>query len=196
MVQCLVDGCEAESMKRGMCYRHYKRWYRHGGPTKGRTQNGATMQFLQYAAACNDGPCLTWPYAVNESGYGVMRYHGRLQLVSRAVCIEKHGPPPTNIHEAAHSCGRGSLGCVNGSHISWKTPTENQRDKHLHGTDNRGDRHPMAKLTTGDVRKIFFDRRPAREVALEFGISLATVSDIRRRRSWSWLDMTREYTTG
>lgn len=36
---CTVDGCDREiqNKKRGLCKRHYLRWFRHGDPTAGRT---------------------------------------------------------------------------------------------------------------------------------------------------------------
>jgi hypothetical protein len=111
-------------------------------------------------------------------------------LVSRRVCEETKGPPPTPAHEAAHSCGKGHLACVTKGHLSWKTHAENQTDKLIHGTDNRGQKHMMVKLTEDDVREIRALRGTMlqREIARQFGISQQSVGDIFRRATWGWLE--------
>jgi hypothetical protein len=52
-------------------------------------------------------------------------------LMSRLVCEETHGLPPTPKHDAAHKTRSGCLGklCVNPWHIRWATRSENERDK-------------------------------------------------------------------
>jgi hypothetical protein len=105
------------------------------------------------------------------------------------VCEETHGPAPSPQHEAAHSCGNGSNGCVTKGHLSWKTPTENNADRLIHGTSNRGEQHPMVKLSEDAVRLIYRDSRTYEVIAADHAISFVTVSDIKRRRSWFWLEM-------
>lgn len=34
MIKCSVEGCEDAIKHKGMCGKHYKRWWRHGDPTK------------------------------------------------------------------------------------------------------------------------------------------------------------------
>ncbi|WP_292637037.1 hypothetical protein [Mesorhizobium sp.] len=58
-----------------------------------------------------------------------MMKDGKCRRVSRLVCEEVHGPPPSPDHEAAHSCDNGDLGCATKRHLSWKTPKENTADK-------------------------------------------------------------------
>jgi hypothetical protein len=43
--------------------------------------------------------------------------------VSRKVCEEKNGPPPTSTHQASHICGVSM--CVNPDHLLWETPSQN-----------------------------------------------------------------------
>lgn len=38
--------------------------------------------------------------------------------------------------------------------LEWGTRSENELDKRLHGTDNRGERHPLCKLSDREVKAI------------------------------------------
>jgi hypothetical protein len=87
--------------------------------------------------------CLLWPYAKISSGYGQMAIEpgrrgksGKRVLVSRRVCEDTNGPPPTPHHDAAHSCGKGHLGCCNPKHLHWATRLENVAEAIAHGTVN------------------------------------------------------------
>lgn len=186
---CSIPDCGKPARTRGWCNAHYHRWQRHGDPVAGRAANGEARAFLAVAASYSGADCLTWPYARVESGYGRININGRIRVASQVVCEMAHGTRPSDRHEAAHSCGNGHLGCVNQRHLSWKTPAENQGDKITHGTSARGERSNFAKLTEDSVRAIYRDTRTCTAVARDFGVSFVTVSDIRRRRSWSWLDM-------
>ena len=54
----------------------------------------------------------------------------KIALVSRLVCEEAYGPPPTSKHEAAHNTPNGCVGglCVNNAHLRWATRKENAAD--------------------------------------------------------------------
>lgn len=64
-------------------------------------------------------------------------------------------------------------------------------DTILHGRTTRGDRHPSAKLTEADVRKIISlnGQMLKREIAEIFGVSSSTIGDIHSRKKWTWLAM-------
>lgn len=136
--------------------------------------------------------CLIWPFYRMRNGYApiLIPKTRRKALVSRVICEEVNGPPPTQSHEAAHSCGNGHLGCVAPGHLSWKTPAQNQADRVEHGTSNRGERQWMAKLTpekVTEIRRQALAKRPQQEIAAQFGIEQSWVSRIATRKSWAWL---------
>jgi hypothetical protein len=138
--------------------------------------------------------CILWPHGTTQGHskakpYGIVRLvPGPWQRVHVLVCERSHGPRPSSQHQAAHSCGQ-SL-CFNPRHLRWATRKENEADKLVHGTSNRGPRNGMSKLTADDVRDI--RRRHAagelqRDLAVQFGTNQANISQIVNRISWSWL---------
>lgn len=188
---CSVAGCDGAATHKGWCKSHYLRWRRHGTPLGGKGPRGASQgsprQFLEGVVMLHAGDeCLFWPFARYESGYPQITVDGCHQSLTRLICARVNGDAPTPEHDAAHSCGKGHLGCVNPRHLSWKTKPENATDKLAHGTDNRGERHNLAVLTEADVREILAlgSAVPQREIAARFGVAQATINDIQRRKIW------------
>ena len=188
---CVVEACERQVFSRGWCNSHYKRWWRHGDPFGGGTMIGDPHRFLEKATAGETDECVLWLFARSRQGYAAVRHNGRRQLVSRIVCERVHGSAPSPKHEAAHSCGKGHLGCVNGRHIRWATPSENNADKLIHGTHNRGERQSNVKLKESQVREIWKMRGKLRsfEIAEKLNVSQATICDIFHGRTWAWLEV-------
>lgn len=187
---CSIPDCGKPQLARGWCSAHYNRWRHHGDPLDGRAAPGEPTRHLKDTVLTYIGDdCLLWPFACC-AGYGAVVLDGRLTLVSRVVCEVMHGPAPTPRHEAAHSCGKGHLGCVTPSHLSWKTPKENQSDRLAHGTHGRGERNSRAKLSAEQVRGIRALRGDYTQSQLSkmFGVTWRTVSAIQRRKTWAWLD--------
>lgn len=189
---CSIDDCGKRQKASGFCCKHYERLRMHGDPLGGRqTFNGEPQEHYRSVVLPYDGDdCLIWPYSRNTNGYGQMNVYGKLTVVSRLVCTEVNGPPPTPEHESAHSCGRGHLGCVTKRHLSWKTRKENQADRLAHGTHSRGERHNKVKLTEADVLEIraIKGAETQRSTAERYGVSQAAISRIHSRGDWSWLD--------
>lgn len=136
---CSVDGCDnPPNGKRGMCNSHYLKWYRYGDPNiRFAASPGETYQWLLDHMDYDGDGCLTWPFATGTDGRGMLssHYQGTPQA-HRVMTILTKGPPPSDIHEAAHSCGKGHEGCVHPKHLRWATPLENAADKIIHGTNN------------------------------------------------------------
>lgn len=187
---CKIDGCSRPSRARGWCNTHYEYSRRHGlisvSPS---TPQGEVQRYYREVVVPYEGDeCLIWPYNRIGKGYASLG-RGRDCYVHRRLCKEVHGPAPTPAHEAAHSCGRGTSGCVTKRHLSWKTPVENEADKRFHGTDSRGERNGAAKLTEADVRAIRAASGTQTSIGERFGVEQTTVSGIKRHASWAWLEM-------
>lgn len=187
---CKIEGCGNAQRARGWCGAHYMRWRRHSNPLAGGTSGGAPLSFLAEAIAAETDKCIAWPFARDLSGYGMIHIDGKKRYASRVICAKVHGEPPSAEHEAAHSCGKGRMGCINWRHLSWKTRVENEADKLAHGTRVRGEKCNAAKLTEADVREIRRLRGSMTQDALaeRFCVLRTNISRIQNRSRWAWLE--------
>lgn len=193
---CSIADCNGNAHhtaqgRRGWCSGHYMRWKRHGDPLAGSTGWREAQRFLLDVVLMSDSPeCLIWPYSTDRNGYGQIRIDGRLRSVSRYVCAAIHGEPASPDLEAAHNCGKGSIGCVNPRHLRWDTHVNNVADTLAHGTRNRGEKQGSSVLTREKVREIraLKDTMLKRDIAKLYGVSSTAISSIHSRRSWAWLE--------
>lgn len=190
---CSIPDCgnTVKVIAKQLCSMHYQRMMKFGDPLAGRnyTSRGEQQTFFRETVIPYEGDeCLIWPYS-RTNGYGVMKKGERMCVVSRVLCEEVNGPPPSIEYDAAHSCGRGKQGCVTKGHLSWKTKADNCADKLIHGTHNRGERSAHAKLTEAQAIEIISlkGKKKQSEIAAFFGISHQTVSKIHRGERWGWL---------
>lgn len=188
---CSVENCGKPAKRRGLCIKHYKRLLRHGDPTAGRTERGSVFAWLMEHITYTGEDCLPWPFSRNDMGYGQYRdpETGKLVRAARFMCEAVNGPPPTQDHQAAHSCGKGNDGCTNPKHLRWATLSENQMDRVEHGTSNRGERQWNSKLKPDDVQLV---RKMAKtmskaSIAAQLGVNRITIHDIVTGRTWGWL---------
>lgn len=128
--------------------------------------------------------CLIWPFARSRNGYGTLGRNGQHLYAHRYICELVHGAPPSPGHQCAHSCGRGAEGCVNPLHLSWKTPSENQKDRE----DRRGRRR--TKLTAEQAQEIrdLAGRLHVSAIAERFGITEANVRQIHSGKIWRFTE--------
>lgn len=126
----------------------------------------------------------------NSRGYVVIILRAapakpKLFKVHRLVLQAFVGPCPNGM-EGCHGAFGNSDNSL--SNLSWDTKIKNSADKVRDGTVCVGARNGRAKLTARDVANIRAARldgesRPS--LALKYGVSLTTISDICLRNSWS-----------
>lgn len=133
---CEIDGCSHKHLARGMCHKHYQQ-ARAYGPKKPKLKM-RPVKYLSFVIEFQGDQCLPWPYERSNSGYGRITIDGRVASVHRVVCQRIHGVPPTDQHQAAHTCSNGHLGCVNPKHLYWATPTQNAADRMKNMADHYG----------------------------------------------------------
>jgi hypothetical protein len=184
---CSVDGCDKPHWGNGFCRAHNARFRRHGSPTAGRTPIGEKLAWLRAHVSHDSDECLPWPFTDDDHDYGRVKVDGSEITATRYMCLLAHGEPPTPKHEAAHSCGNPE--CRNARHLRWATTIENNADKLIHGTDNRGEKHNQAKLTAGDVHFIraSVGVLTSARLAMLFGVTKGAIKSIKHRRTWGWL---------
>lgn len=188
---CSIPECGKAHYGHGWCTSHYTRHRRHGDPLAGRTPDGERARyFIEVVLPFSGKECLLWPYSCTHSGYGQVTMDGRIQLVTRLACAAKNGAPPAPNLDAAHSCGKGHLGCCNPNHLSWKTRKANSDDTLIHGTRLFGEQVGSSKLTEDEVRTIrsLGGTMLQREIAEIVGTSRSNVGLILNRKNWAWLE--------
>lgn len=146
---------------------------------------GKAIAWLREHAAHTGDDCLIWPFYRLPNGYGQLGYDGHVHYAHRFICALAHGSPPTQKHEAAHSCGKGHEGCVNPRHLSWKTISQNLLDCRKHGTQARSYDGKRGRLTPIQVHQIRALKGTTRQsdIATMFKVSEPTVRDIFLGRS-------------
>lgn len=127
--------------------------------------------------------CWNWLNAVNAGGYGVV-YGG---LSHRFVYEVVYGEIPNGMC-VRHSCDNPS--CVNPDHLLIGTHTQNMRDmkerKRAKGGVLRGEKHSLTKLTLAQVQEIRESSGVSQKIlAGKYGVSQATISNIKRAKTWS-----------
>lgn len=93
------------------------------------------------------------------------------------MCALTHGAPPSDKHDAAHSCGRGDRGCISPRHLFWKTQSENQSYQIKQGRKFYGRQGKITFAQAAEIRAIGHSRL-LKEIAAQYGISPQRVSGI------------------
>lgn len=140
--------------------------------------------------------CWRWTSSVAGSGYGVFKLGGRRLSAHRVAWELANGPipPGSGWHGTCvlHRCDNRI--CVRPSHLVLGTMTDNNRDAAAKGRSSRflpdplpGESNPNARLTNAQARAVRRLRRstPARQIAVQFGVSLSTIKRVLRHESYS-----------
>ena len=156
-----------------------KGWNQHTGT------NPEINAFIDKAINYDGDDCLIWPFYLLNGRAILSRFQKQYgtQYVSRVICIEVYGPPPTPKHQAAHSIKCISKACINKQHLRWATQSDNFAD------DRRGEDCSWSILTEEQVLLIrkLNGTMTQREMVTQFGISQKAISRITNYKSWSWL---------
>lgn len=106
---------------------------------------------------------------------------GKLRPVHQLVALAFLGDRPSPDHHVAHNDGNKENN--HWTNLRWATRKENEADKILHGTTNRGERNGQAKLTNEQTQQIK-DRlargeRPS-AIARDYPVTPSAISQIKR----------------
>lgn len=170
-----------------MCTMHYKRMKR-GAPMDGppRLNTPGTMHervSRRLPDEFNPAECYEWAGGRDENGYGITTAGSgsdrRQVRVTRVVFEMFNGPMPDGAEIIMHVCDNPP--CVNPHHLVAGTRTLNMVDKIEKGRQS-------SILTADQVLAIRADPRLLAQIAADYGVSVPTISAIRTRRTWAWLD--------
>lgn len=148
-----------------------------------------TTTFEERFAPPDENGCRVWTKSCDTSGYGHVRFQGRLQSTHRVVWIKAHGPIPEDVC-VLHHCDNPPCGEL--THLFLGSQLDNIEDRHNKGrtsraSRNRGSRNPVVRLTEEQVREIRTSSESGCALARRLGVHPMTVSDVRRRKTWEWL---------
>lgn len=140
-------------------------------------------RFKESFDRCEDG-CWRWLKGKSPKGYGTFSVKGHPFRAHRISYEMFNGEIPEGLW-VLHSCDHPE--CVNPLHLRLGTHTDNVRDKVERHRQFKpsGELHPLHKLAADDVRAIRKSVARGCSLARRYGISQATVCDIRSRRSWA-----------
>lgn len=121
------------------------------------------------------------------NGYAYVTLSDRRKATVHRMLAETFlGPCPEGCTDVAHKDGVRDHNTV--ENLRWDTRAGNFADKPAHGTDNRGEKNPHAKLLAQDVRRIRLRRAGGErgsDLAREYAVTGATICDITKGRSWT-----------
>lgn len=124
-----------------------------------------------------------------QSGHlRVLLYPGRISRLVHHLVLEAFvGPCPPGMN-CRHFPDRNPANNHVGN-VQWGTQTENQRDRVYHGTDCRGEKSGLAKLTEKDVHQIRLLSKTTKQedIGKRFGVSQVAISLILRGKTWAHL---------
>lgn len=137
--------------------------------------------------------CWLWLAFINPSGYGMIRIGRRMELSNRVSWTITNGPIPDGLH-VLHRCD--VRACCNPQHLFLGTNSDNIADKVRKGRSSfphpskQGERHHFAKLTAeavAAIRSTDMSFGSGRRLAEEYGVSPATITNIRKGKVWKCL---------
>jgi len=126
---------------------------------------------------------------MQDDGYLYISLYRNGKFINKSVhdlvltAFEGECPPGK---EGAHNDGNKINNMI--TNLRWATPTENNRDKRIHGTHLSGQKINTSKLDEDSVRRIrmaYIRKRGTMEqLGKIYGVGKTTIRDIVKRRTW------------
>lgn len=142
--------------------------------------------FKNISNESHDRGCWIWTGLKNRQGYGKLTIDYKTVITHRYSWILHNGDIPERIL-ICHKCDTPS--CVNPDHLFLGAYSDNMKDmvKKGRNRDDRGSKHPMAKLTEEQVlmiRKRLENGDKGCDLASEYNVHNMTISQIKLRKKW------------
>lgn len=80
------------------------------------------------------------------------------------------------------------------TNLRYDTPVGNAADRHLHGTDAKGENNPSSKYTEEQIANVKYDliSTPQHLVAKDWGIPKSTIRSIKQGKRWNHVEPQKE----
>lgn len=183
-ILCAGDGCDRAPYSRGMCLKHYKRWWRNGDMnTVARAWNDITadehLRLIDWTVT--DSGCWEWNGRTGgRMGYGEIDHDGRQQPAHRLAYQTWVGPVvPDEV--VRHKCDNPP--CINPDHLEPGTHAENAHDRDSRGRQGANQWGTSKKWLTNEevaeIRALMPVPRGGQKLLAErYGVSATTISKI------------------
>lgn len=131
--------------------------------------------------------CWFWRGALDKGGYGQFKYGGVYKRAHRVAYALAYGEPGKLW--VLHRCDNPA--CVNPKHLFLGTPQDNSADMVAKGraAKQQGEGHGARILGDDQVREIYAASGFYADIGARYGVSAATVGNIKQRRRWVHLDL-------
>lgn len=179
---CSVHGCELIKVAKNFCHTHYKRFKKHGDPTK-KIENKKKLDFDADSNGCFN----ITSHFKDKDGYGKLYLNNKHQRAHRVVYEQMFGEIPKGL-VVRHKCDNPS--CVNPEHLELGTNQDNIKDKVRRNRTAKGTKINTSKLQEEDVLKIRKEIEkgiPISEIAKVYSVSVSTIYRIKKREIWCFL---------
>lgn len=140
-----------------------------------------TRQTLQniLKKTVNIGGCLVWTGCKDKDGYGITSIGN--------VKMPAHRAAYSFLHDVAgqyvlHKCN--VRACVNPDHLYLGDQAQNIQDQIAAGTLKRGSQVGTSKLTEDQIPNIRESKKPYKQLAAEYGVSVSNICSIVKGQSW------------
>lgn len=136
--------------------------------------------------------CWLWMGRKDKDGYGRLRVNKKIKVAHRIAWELAHGIPVPRGLYVCHHCDNPS--CVNPDHLFLGTSSDNMLDAIRKGRYHftYGETNGRHKLNRIQVEEIRTTTDPYRTIGERFGVTVSTVSAIKRHRIWKFLDAVKE----
>lgn len=130
-----------------------------------------------------------WEYqgALNDKGYGNFPFEGRVLKAHRASWELHYGVIPIGLN-VCHKCDNPS--CCNPGHLFLGTLEDNTQDmlnkgRRIHGVGSTNSFAVLNEEKVMEIKRLSSLGVSRPELAYKFGVSIATIKNIRQGRTWS-----------
>lgn len=154
-------------------------------PFKQRRTRSSAENFWSRVSAPTATGCREWQGYTLKNGYGRLMWNRELVSAHRLAWLLSTGSPAGDAY-VCHRCD--NRRCCEPTHLFLGDARENYADCRAKDRHMRGERQPLAKLTSADIpllRRLWKDGATLEAIAKRFGICKQTVHRAATGRSWA-----------
>jgi len=184
---CFIEGCEKIARSNiGPCEMHYYR-KRRTGSYHLKSYRKSRSKKLEYEVLGN-GCFVVISHAELSSGYALIHSQGKRTSVHRFIYTQCFGEIPEGL-VVRHKCDNKM--CINPEHLLLGTHQDNMNDaterkRFVYGISHPNQKHSIPLIK--NIKSLLNKGYKNIEISEKLNIKPALVTDIKLKRSWSWLD--------